>query len=101
MINMITTLIFPDPRKVERGEHQYNSPCGIGNPILGCALVQSRLHVLGILQCVRIMSFTFAAATCRPVLFRPEHKSKLANEFWLYTNVDTVASALGGYDLSP
>jgi hypothetical protein len=34
----------------------------------------------------------------RPVKFRPQHKSKLGNEFLVYTNVDLAAQQLGGYD---
>ena len=39
-----------------------------------------------------------SAACCRPLVFRPEHSSKLANEFLLYTDVAEVAEALGGWD---
>lgn len=41
---------------------------------------------------------TSSAACCRPLVFRPEHSSKLANEFLLYTDVAEVAEELGGWD---
>ena len=34
----------------------------------------------------------------RPVRFRPQHKSKLSNEFLLYTNVEP-STRVGGWDV--
>lgn len=40
-----------------------------------------------------------SAGCCRPVVFRPAHEQKLANEFLLYTDVAAAAEDLGGWDL--
>ena len=37
-------------------------------------------------------------AVCRPVVFRPDHEQKLANEFLLYTDADDIAQGLGGWN---
>ena len=36
------------------------------------------------------------ALGCRPCVFRPQHSSKLGNDFYLYTSYDAVR--LGGWD---
>ena len=42
-----------------------------------------------------------SALGCRPCVFRPQHSSKLGNEFYLYTSYEPPADGrLGGWDAS-
>eukprot|EP00884_Botryococcus_braunii_P019113 jgi/Botrbrau1/5886/Bobra.0366s0064.1 len=104
--------------------YDYNSPCGIDGTLLRAfdlviadppylskdclekvaitikALAQNPSTPSAILLTGSTMRDT--AEEClgvRPVGFRPQHKSKLGNEFMLYTSIDAVAEALGGYDM--